>query len=160
MSLVVSDTSPIRALHHLGLLELLPKLFGQIMVPPAVAEELRAIRARFHPIDIAGITHFSIVIPGNVQQVSTLKSELDPGEAEAISLALERHALLLIDEAAGRRRASALGVRTTGVIGVLIEAKNAGHIAQVMPALQRLREELGFYLSEDLLKKVRELCNE
>jgi predicted nucleic acid-binding protein len=58
MTLVVSDTSPIRALHFLAQITLLEQLFGTVIVPPAVAEELARPRAPFSAIDLSAFSNF------------------------------------------------------------------------------------------------------
>ena len=87
MTLVVSDTSPVRALGHVGHLDLLKVLYGEVWVPPAVARELASPRGRGPAVDAvaAGLT---IRAPSDVARVATLKRDLDAGESEAIALAL------------------------------------------------------------------------
>ena len=62
MAVIVSDTSPIRALHHLGQVEWLDVLFGEVFVPPAVADELANPAARFSSIDVHFYS-FQLVAP-------------------------------------------------------------------------------------------------
>jgi len=89
-------------------------------------------------------------------QIGSLpRQELDAGEAESIALALEIGAdLLLMDEHLGREVARHLGVRYTGLIGVLIEGKRKGLITSIKPYLDQLRDIAGFRLSEVLYAKV------
>jgi len=87
--------------------------------------------------------------------VQALQQELDAGEAEAIVLALETRAeLLLMDEHLGRETARHLGLRHTGLIGVLIEAKRKGLISKVKPHLDALRDVAGFRVSDALYRRV------
>jgi predicted nucleic acid-binding protein len=96
----------------------------------------------------------------NTKLVENLNLELDRGEAEAITLALEINAeLLLIDERLGRIVASRLGIEFTGVLGVLLEAKSKGLIAQVKPLLDQLRIS-GFWMREQLYNQVLNLASE
>jgi predicted nucleic acid-binding protein len=85
-----------------------------------------------------------------------LRQKLDPGESEAIALALELGADLLIDEAAGRAEAQRLGIRPIGVLAVLVRGKQLGRIDKVMPLVERLRNEYGFFLSPELIRVIRE----
>jgi uncharacterized protein len=153
MRLVVSDTSPIRALDHLQRLELLSQLFEAVLIPPAVREELTRPSKRFRAIDVAEIPGAIVRAPANVDQVRELQRQLQAGEAEAIALAKEIEAELLIDEKAGRLIAIQQGVRVTGVVGLLVESRRRGLIPAVVPMLTRLRLELGFYLSDALIRR-------
>src|SRR5438094_6903167 len=102
MPIIVSDTSPVRALDHLGQLDLLSDLFETILIPPAVERELLLPRKRFRPITVNEIRGASVRAPSDAPFVRSLGGQLDPGEAEAIALARELDARLLIDERAGR----------------------------------------------------------
>src|SRR4051812_10798964 len=127
--IVVSDTSPIRALHHLGLLQLCGNLYGSVIVPEAVRNELRRATTRCPAIEISGVEGFAVRTPrGNPLDLG-VPSDLDPGETQAIALAIELRAdLVLMDERKGTRAANHLGLPTIGVFGVLLQAKRAGLI--------------------------------
>jgi predicted nucleic acid-binding protein len=150
--IVVSHTSPVRALDHLELLSILGQLYESVLIPPAVEQELRRPRPRFKTITIAEIPKAIVVQPANTQHVEALSRQLQLGEAEAIALAEELAADLLIDERAGRRIALDRGVHITGVVGLLFEARRRRIIPSVSPLLHRLQTELGFYLSANLLR--------
>jgi predicted nucleic acid-binding protein len=158
--LVVSDTSPIRALHHLNQLALLETLFGEVVVPPAVVDELAHPKPRFQPIPITALAFARVQAPSDPRDVQQLKHTLEAGEAEAIALAKELHAELLIDEASGRAEAQKQGLRIVGVLGVLVRAKARGHLTAVLPLAERLRTDLGFFISDDLLTRIRALSGE
>jgi predicted nucleic acid-binding protein len=155
MRLVVSDTSPIRALDHLQLVGLLSQLFEAVLIPPAVREELARPRRRFRPIEVAEIPGAIVQAPADMDHVRELQRELQAGEAEAIAPAEEVNAELLVDERAGRLIALQRGLRVTGVVGILVESRSRGLIDGVVPLLERLRSELGFYLSDDLIRHAR-----
>ena len=92
--------------------------------------------------------------------VIALQVELDEGEAEAIALAQELAAdVLLIDEHLGRAAATRLGVRIIGLLGVLIEAKNRGLIQEIKPAVDALMQ-LGFRIQQDLYQRVLQAAGE
>ena len=77
-------------------------------------------------------------MPGNLNQVRLLLETLDPGESEALALALELETLaVLIDEAAGRAMAKRLGLLPIGVLGTLVKAKQRGLISAVGPLIDR-----------------------
>jgi predicted nucleic acid-binding protein len=155
MRLVVSDTSPIRALHHLRQLHLLSKLFETVLIPPAVRDELVRPSKRFSSIELIQIPGAVIQAPSDVSHVYELQRQLQTGEAEAIALAEEVNAEILIDERAGRLIALQRGLRVTGVVGLLVESRVRGFIPAVVPLLEQLRTELGFYLSDDLIERAR-----
>lgn len=147
MAIVVSDTSAIRALHHLDLLGVIRPLYGELIVPVSVHNELRQPRRRFVAIDLVGLGIASVQSPKgeDLSRVETLG--LDAGETEAIALALSIHAdYLLIDEQDGRAAARRLGLRIAGVVAVLIDGKRQGQLAAVAPLLKRLRLELRFHI--------------
>ena len=143
MTVVVSDTSPIRALNHLGLLWLLERIFGVVYVPPAVAEEL------LHPrqglvIDARGCL-FLTFAPIDPNRARALGNNLDPAEIEAISLAIELKApFVLIDESAGRAAVEKAGMTPIGALSILVRAKRLRLIAEIKPLMDRLQVELNF----------------
>ena len=151
MSIVVSDTSPIRALHHLDLLGVLGQLFDRVIVPPAVRGELEQPRARFEPVDLIQFTFVEVLAPHDIARVQELRDVLDAGESEALVLALEIGAeALLIDESTGRSIAVEKGVPVIGTLGILSRAKTRGYVPTIAPLLDQLRIELDFYVSEKL----------
>jgi predicted nucleic acid-binding protein len=154
MSIVVSDTSPIRALAHLGLIEILRQLYGTVVIPTAVRIELgNALTSE--NLRTAIPEWMQIRAPSNIAEVSRLRIELDPGESEAIALAVEIHAdYLLIDEWAGREVAASMGLTRVGVIGVLLQAKRHGIIPAIRPLIDRLRGEIKFRISDALYARV------
>jgi uncharacterized protein len=152
---VVSDTSPIRALEFLGVLDILEKLFGEVFVTPAVVCELKNSNKRFRPIDPAVYSYFKIASPQNNAKVGELTEKLDKGEAESIALALEKHAdFILIDESSGRKIAKEMGIVPLGVVGILLRAKELKHIKLLAPLLEKLHNELGFFLSQSLCEEI------
>jgi predicted nucleic acid-binding protein len=91
----------------------------------------------------------------NIQLAHALQQDLDGGEAEAIALALEIDAeLLLMDESLGRNTARHLGLRCVGLIGTLVIAQRRGVISAVKPHLDMLRDIAGFRVSAALYSRV------
>jgi predicted nucleic acid-binding protein len=88
MAVVVSDTSPIRALVHLELIEALAPLFGEVFVPPAVVAELSHPPGSFRSIDVGVYPYLIVRSASDVRRVEELCQELDRGEAEAVALAV------------------------------------------------------------------------
>ena len=161
MSIVVSDTSPIRALAFIGRVELLSELFGQVFVPPAVAFELLEPAAEFESVDVEDFPFIEVVAPVAVNEVAILRETLDWGESEALVLARELQVdQVLIDELDGREVARQMGLGLIGTLGVLLKAKKAGLIDAIRPDVSRLIDELGFFVSQRLLDLILELAGE
>lgn len=158
MVIVVSDTSPLSHLHQIGRLSLLYALYGEIIIPPAVAHELRAAPELHEGFDWS---HLRVVTPIAAQQVEALLTEIDRGESEAIVVALELHAdLLLIDERTGRDVAQRMGVRRTGLVGVLLDAKHHGLIPSLVEELDRLVAQTTFRLHPTVRAEALRVANE
>lgn len=116
----VSDASPLNVLIRAGHVELLPRLFGEILTPPAVVAELsRPAMPEVVRLFISTPPPWLRVLPPSVVD-HTLRLGL--GEREAISLARERQMLLLVDDRDARRAASKMGVRLVGTVGILEQA--------------------------------------
>lgn len=102
-----------------------------------------------------------IRVPIPSSTLTDLKLELDEGEAEALALAKELVAdAVLIDEADGRKVAQRLGIPVIGTIGILVRAKRMSLCPSVDLLLDRLVNELDFYLSGALRAKAKELAGE
>jgi uncharacterized protein len=161
LSLVVSDTSPIRALAHLRQVELLQILFGDIHVPPAVASELRNPPIGSPTVDIGTFGFLLVSAPRDQRRVEELLRTLDLGESEALVLAQELACpAVLMDEAAGRATARCLGLLPIGTLGILVQAKQRGIVVSVMPLLDRLQTEIDFFVSSALRTEVLRLAGE
>ena len=155
MSVVVSDTSPIRALAHLELLPLLGELYDVVVIPPAVFKELTRDGKLFTSLSRADLELFCLREPALEIAQTTEFLELDAGEREAIRLAIELSADgLLIDENCGRRVATAYGLKVTGTLGILGQAKQRGLIENVGSLIDRLRTEINFFISPALRREV------
>jgi len=154
--IVVSNTSPILNLMAVGELGLLRQLYGTVLVPEAVRDELLAFdsdladAATFHEqswISVRSVTDRPLV--------NLLRLELDSGEAEAVALAAETQAdLLLLDERRGRNVASRLGLRYMGLVGCLIQGKQQNLLSTIKPTLDNLVRQAGFWLDSELYERV------
>jgi predicted nucleic acid-binding protein len=93
--------------------------------------------------------------------VRALQGELDDGEAEAIALAVELQAeLILIDERRARAVATRLGLNVVGVLGVLVEAKHRALVPHLKPILDALITRAGFRVSPPLYERVLQAAGE
>lgn len=85
---------------------------------------------------------------------------MDRGEASALAFAIEQDdCLLIIDDLKGRKYAQQLGVKITGSLGVIIDAKLSGHIQSVKSILEKIKKT-DFRLAEELERKTLEKSNE
>lgn len=148
--IVVGDTAPLNYLIQIDCDGLLFQLYERIVVPAGVIRELG------HAAAPASVRAWLSSTPAwiDVREVSAAPdaelADLDMGEREAIQLAEEQHAdLLLIDERKGRQRARLRGLKTTGTLGVLL---SAGELRLIDPesAYRRLVAETTFRASARL----------
>jgi predicted nucleic acid-binding protein len=166
MPVVVSDASVLICLGAVNLLDLLKTLYAEIVVPNAVLQEvLVAASSRPGAQETAQAIQdgwIKVQKPSNAALVTSLQATLDSGEAEAIALASELHAaLILMDESAGRSVVKRLGMRVVGTLGVLLRAKQTGALPALKPVLDRLMNQYRFRLSrklyDDALREVGEI---
>ncbi|MGB0839997.1 MAG: DUF3368 domain-containing protein [Chitinophagales bacterium] len=156
---IISDTSPITNLIQIGQLELLHALFGTITIPQSVFQELAYYEKQERIV--SGCNWIIVKKVGNRKDVKQLSKYLDLGEAEAIVLAKEYQAdLLIIDERRGRNAAKEEGVEIIGLLGILVRAKQAGHIVVLRPLLDKLIDEIGFRVSRRLYRIVLDTVGE
>ncbi len=144
--IVVADTSPLNYLIRLGHPDVLREIYGRVLVPRAVLMEMQhpeappEVRAwaSAHPVWLEAV---------QVRQLdASLAAELGDGEREAISLALEVHAdVLLIDERTGRREAERRHIQVAGTLAVLLQASLRGYF-DLPEAMKQLRQ-FGFRAS-------------
>ncbi|HEY65904.1 MAG TPA: DUF3368 domain-containing protein [Caldilineae bacterium] len=159
---VVSNTSPIINLAAIHRLDLLRQLYDRLIIPEAVYMEITASGAGqpgAREVETASWIEYRKVTDRSF--VSALRIDLDPGEAEAIALAIEVRAdLILLDERRARTVARRLGLKYIGLLGALIEAKHKGYIAEVKPLLDALITRAGFRVSPRLYSHVLSVANE
>ena len=153
---VVSDTSPLINLARIGRVALLKTLFGDLLIPGAVWDEIVVKGEGQAGADLVrSASWIETVAVQNTALALALEQELDPGESEAIALALEAGAdILLMDERLGRETAHHLGIRCVGLIGVLVAAKRRGLIDRVKPELDALRDNAGFWVHDRLYHEI------
>ena len=160
---VIADAGPLIALARIGEINLLRRMYGRVVVPPAVGSELAIDSSRPGAKVLAGMFAAGWIAVEAVVD-SRVRSELDQllgsGEAEAIALAeQEEPSFLLIDDARGRKSARSRGIPVVGVAGVLLAAKSRGEIAAVGPVLERL-SDAGYRLSPRLVAATLDRADE
>jgi len=155
--IVVSDTSPLSNLVQIGRQGLLRDLYGEVIIPPSVEDELRKKPELHRSFDWGLIRVVQPKAPNPFLETA----DLDLGEIEAIALALELEAdLLLIDEFAGRLAAHRAGLQITGLLGVLLEAKARGLVVSVREEIDRLTARTTFRISMAVREEVLRLAGE
>lgn len=148
MKLVIADTSPINYLLLIGCIDILPALFQKVILPSAVKAELS-------DPDTPDLVRSWVAAPPQWLEVqhTTLPdavSGLGTGETEAITLAVELHAdLLLMDDRRGVKAARGKGIEVTGTLGVLSLADQHG-IINLAEAFDRLKQT-SFRYSQDVM---------
>ena len=157
---VISNTSPIFYLHRLRRLDLLQKLYQEIIVPKAVVAELEAGRRQGEDVPAIDSYEWIKIRAIRSPQILGLSTDFGLGETEVLALALEESdSLVIIDEKLARRIARLRGLRVTGTAGVLLKAKQEGHILAVKPFLDRL-QEIHFHLSDNVRTLILSIAEE
>ena len=135
----ICNTSPLQYLHQLGLLEILPRLTGGIVIPHTVEIELAQGRqAGWDLPDPRSLPWVTIRQPRSTPALP-LASDLGTGESGVLALALESSGpIVILDDGLARRVAETLRIPLTGTLGLLIDAKHRGLIPSVAECLDEL----------------------
>jgi predicted nucleic acid-binding protein len=164
MPAVVVDSSVLISLAAGEQFHLLQTIYSTIYIPPEVWREVSTSPKPFGTKETqqARVDGWLIVqAPRSLAQVISLPFNLQPGETEALALALELpDPLLLVDDAQGRRAADALGIAYTGTLGVLLRAKSEHKVPMLEPVLELLKQRTSFWLSEAVYDAVMKSAGE
>ena len=150
---VVSNSSPLIALARIQRLDLVPAILTSALIPPAVAREISpSVPVLPNWLKVQAATR--------ALSVGTSRGRLGDGEWEAIALAVELGAsAILIDDRPARRLAQAAGLNVIGTLGLLLEAKRAGHVTTIRAELDKLLET-SFFLSQELYDQLLRVAEE
>ena len=163
--IVVSDTTPLISLLKINRIDLMEKLFGAVMIPTAVFDELTADKRFQLEANKIKQTKFIVVKPvANPESAGVLKraTGLDQGESEAIVLTDELKAdLLLMDEAKGRNVSAQMGLKIMGTIGILMAAYEeqeltSDEVRECVNGLQRAGRHIGQRHYQMLLSRLKD----
>lgn len=134
---VVINSSPLISLSLICQLELLTRLYDEVVVPKSVYNEVVVKgKGKTGSEELKSINRFTVLEASNKALLDTVMLELDEGEAEVIALAKEKGIQnVIIDEFAGRQYASLLGLNVTGTLGLLIIGKKLRFIQEVKPLM-------------------------
>lgn len=154
---VISDSSPLIGLSSIGKLGILKTLFGKIIIPGAVFEEVVVLgkdKIGSKEVKTACREWIRVREVKNIQGVNSLKTILDSGEAEVITLAQEINAdLLLINNREPREFAKTLDFKVLGTVGVIKLAWKEGIVKQPLNFVHQLKIR-GFWISDALIEKI------
>ena len=156
MPIVISNASPIINLAIIGRLNLLKKFWGKIYVPEAVWKEV--VIDGEDKDEVAEIKKTDWIIVEKVKDHNLtllLMQNLDKGEAEAIALAIEMNAdIILLDETDAREAADIYKIEKTGVLGILLLAKLKNEISNLEQEIEKLKIKADFWLKDSLIQSV------
>jgi predicted nucleic acid-binding protein len=156
---VVSDTTPIICLLKIGRLDVLRTLYGEVAIPLAVFHEVEQGKGKRFYQNLSTLDWIKVTPVVDRGNLSNLVG-LDAGEAEAIALALETNArLIILDERMGRQRAKEHGLKVTGTLGVLLKAKSEGIVDRVAPLITELMQK-DVWLNERLVREILKKAGE
>jgi predicted nucleic acid-binding protein len=155
MRKVVVNTTPLIALSHVDRLDILKKMYGEVIIPEAVYRELSAKPESVCKIAVDRSLDWILVKEIQNQMAKSMyKTQLHEGEVEVMILAQEINAdVVIIDDANAKKHAKYLDLPVTGTLGVLIKAKQQGYVKELKPILYQMVEN-GIYISRNLM----ELC--
>ena len=160
--IIIADAGPLIAMAKLDRLDLLSLFFREVLVPQAVIGECTVDPSRTDTQRIQaaiGRSAFRIVTVAESPRLRAIRRLLDPGEAQALVLAEQSRAPVLMDERRGRVEAQRLGIRVIGTGALLVAAKRRGSVDQVGPLLVSLVEQ-GYRLSDRLQQALLEMSGE
>jgi predicted nucleic acid-binding protein len=151
----IADASPLIFLAKLDRLDLLRRSATEVLLPPAVLEEVRRLPDKASTrVEEAFGSWLRMETAQDRSAVEVLELDLGPGEAEAIVLARETRAeRIVLDDQDARRFARRLGLVPVGTLGILLAARLRGEIQEIRGEIDRLRAE-GFRASPALLEAV------
>lgn len=155
MQPVISNSTPIIHLAKIGQLDLIRQFFGTVIIPQMVWKECVSPGLNRPEVEqIWAASDWIQVVKIHDRVVTLLRHELDHGEAEAIALALERNAsLVLLDDADAREKARIYRLPITGTAGLLLRATKEGKLKSLRKALDELQAS-GFRLHQQIKEKL------
>lgn len=161
--IVIADTTPIISFIKMSLLHILETMYGEIIIPEAVYDELICNPSMSHEAEI--VKECSFLKMKKVEnefavKILRVQMNLDAGESEAIVLAESLKAdVLLIDEKKARNIARKMNVNIVGTLGILLEAKRQKYILELKPYLDTLLDQ-NIRIGTQLYNEILELAEE
>ncbi len=160
--IIISDTSILSGLIIVDRIDILTGLFNQVLIPQAVKDELLLLTNYQQEVNsFFDNKQITIKQLSDLNLYNDLSDILEKGEAQAISLSVELNAdLLLIDEKKGRTIAQQFGLQITGLLGILLLAKQKKLIDSVKKTMDNLRTKAGFWIGSKLYNKILQKAGE
>lgn len=153
--IVIADSSVIIAFQAVDRLDVLHSIFGEVIIPHAVYQEVFAIEKKKAPAFI------KVVKLKNREVFNTLFLQLGAGESEVIALALEKKTdKVAIDDKLARRTAEKLGLKIIGTVGILLLAKEKKLVPTVKGMLDAMMKKISFRLSDAVVEKTLKAAGE
>ncbi len=160
---VVSNTGPLIGLAKINQLSLLKSMYREVLIPPMVHKELWGkVGNESDQIDSALQDFINVAELKNLNPViESALADLDEGEKQAIGLAatVKKDILLLLDDRAGREVAKKFNIPTTGLIGILLLAKEKGLVTNITSLIESIRNN-GYWLSDEVIDVAKRLAGE
>lgn len=159
MRKIIVNSTPLIILGKIDELEILKDLYGEIIIPQAVFEEVTS-KNDFAREQILKSSWIKILEVHDKTNRKIYQAKLHDGEVEVMMLAKEISAdLLIIDDNAAKKTAKFLEFKVTGTLGILLKAKSEKIIFEVKPILEKMLEK-NFYISEEIFKLVLKTAGE
>ncbi len=148
--IIISDTSTLILLHKIEELDILNKVYGQVLTTPEVADEFGEELPQW--IEVKAVS--------DKKYQTLLATQIDAGEASAIALAMEfDDVLVILDDLKARKLAEKLQLKITGTLGVIYKAKQMNVLEKVKPIIDKLLLT-NFRISDNIIKEILKMCNE
>ncbi len=148
--IVISDTSTLILFHKIEELNLLQKVYSELITTPEIAEEFGEKLPDWIKIQPVSDKKYQIL----------LETQVDYGEASAIALATEYDdVLLLLDDLKARKLATQLKFKITGALGVIHKAKQMSIVDKVKSLIDKLLLT-DFRIAENIIEEILHMNNE
>ena len=148
------------ALGRVGQIELLRRLYSEIMIPEAV---FREVTEKDDAVKQAVMQNLAWIKVSHVSEKADKRmyqAKLHDGEVEVMILAQEITAdLVILDDRAARKTAEYLGLPLTGTLGILLKSKEKGFLSRVMTVVEDM-ERTGIDYSDALKEMIRDIAGE
>lgn len=160
MTVICNATPPIN-FAAINCLDILQAVFGKVIIPQAVYNETTNLNFPHSQIILQTTNSDWLQVCSITLTISNIPLELDAGEREVITLAIERsERKVLLDEKKARQIAKELDLQVIGTIGILLLAKNKQVIPKISPLLDAMIDVARYWVSKSLYQQVLQQAGE